>query len=52
MPSLMSRISRFARGPQGQEMQRKAMRFARSPEGKRKIQQVRTQLASRRTTKR
>ena len=48
MPSLMSRISRFARGPQGQEMQRKAMRFARSPEGKRKIAQVRSRLARKR----
>jgi hypothetical protein len=48
MPSLMSRISRFARGPQGQEMQRKAMRFARSPEGKRKIAQVRQRFARKR----
>jgi hypothetical protein len=48
MPSLMSRISRFARSPQGQEMSRKAMRFARSPEGKRKIAQVRSRFARRR----
>jgi hypothetical protein len=48
MPSLMSRISRFARSPQGQEVQRKAMRFARSPEGKRKIAEVRQRFARKR----
>ena len=48
MPSLMSRISRFARGPQGQEMQRKGMRFARSPEGKRKIAQFRSRFGRKR----
>ncbi len=48
MPSLVSRISRFARSPKGQELQRKATRFARSPEGKRKIAQVRQRFAKKR----
>ena len=48
MPSMMSRIARFARSPQGQEASRKAMRFARSPEGKRKIAQVRSRFAKKR----
>jgi hypothetical protein len=48
MASLMSKITRFARSPQGQEMSQKAMRFARSPEGKRKIAQARQRLASKR----
>ena len=48
MPSLMNRITRFARSRQGQEMTQKAMRFARSPEGKRKIAQARQRLAGRR----
>ena len=52
MPSLLGKVARFARTPQGREMTHKAMRFARSPEGKRKIQSVRSQLASRRAAKR
>jgi hypothetical protein len=48
MPSLMSRISSFARSPRGQELTRKATRFARSPEGKRRIAQVRERFARKR----
>jgi hypothetical protein len=44
--SLFSRISRFARSPQGRRMTQQAMSYARSPEGKRKIAQVRRKLAS------
>jgi hypothetical protein len=46
--SLFSRISRFARSPQGRRMTQQAMSYARSPEGKRKIAQARQRLASRR----
>jgi hypothetical protein len=44
--SLFTRISRFARSPQGRRMTQQAMSYARSPEGKRKIAQVRQKLAS------
>jgi hypothetical protein len=49
MASLMSKVTRFARSRQGQEMTHKAMRFARSPEGKRKIAQARARVAGKRT---
>ena len=45
--SLLTKISRFARSPQGRRMTQQAMNYARSPQGKRKIAQVRKQLASR-----
>jgi hypothetical protein len=46
--SLLSKISRFARSPQGRRLTQQAMDYARSPQGKRKIADVRRQLASRR----
>ena len=46
--SLISKLTRFARSPQGRRMTQQAMTYARSPEGKRKIADVRRQLASRR----
>jgi hypothetical protein len=46
--SLMSKIARFARSPQGRRMAQQAMRYAKSPEGKRKIADARRQLAARR----
>jgi hypothetical protein len=45
--SLMSKLAKFARSPQGQRYTRQAMDYAKSPEGKRKIADVRRQLASR-----
>ena len=45
--SLMSKLARFARSPQGRKMTKQAMDYAKSPEGKRKIAQVRKQLAAR-----
>jgi hypothetical protein len=45
--SLLSKITRFARSPQGRRMTQQAMTYARSPEGKRKIAQARQQLARR-----
>jgi hypothetical protein len=45
--SLMTKLTRFARSPQGRKMTKQAMDYAKSPEGKRKIAQVRKQLASR-----
>jgi hypothetical protein len=46
--SLLSKISRFARSPQGRRLTNQAMAYARSPEGKRKIAQARQRLAGRR----
>ncbi len=48
MASLFSKVSRFARSPQGRRATDKAMRFARSPEGKRKIAQFRQRFAAKR----
>ena len=45
--SLMSRISKFARSPQGRRAAAAAMAYARSPKGRAKIEQVRRQLAKR-----
>jgi hypothetical protein len=49
--SIFSKVSRFARSPQGQRAFRSASRYAQSPKGKRQIAQVRERLASRRTGK-
>ncbi len=48
MPSLMSRISRFARSPEGRRAAEKAKGFARNPENRRKIEQLRTRFARKR----
>jgi hypothetical protein len=49
--SILTKISRFARSPQGRRMTQQAMTYARNPEGKRKIADVRRQLASRRKSR-
>ena len=46
-PSLVGRIARFARSPQGRKLAAKAQNYAQSPEGKRKIQQTRDTIAKR-----
>lgn len=43
--SLMDRLSRLARSPQGRRYVDKAKHYAQSPEGKRQIEQARTRLA-------
>jgi hypothetical protein len=48
MPSLMSRISRFARSPQGRRMAEQAKDFASKPENRRKIEQLRGRFARKR----
>ena len=40
-------ISKFARSPQGRRYTKQAMDYAKSPEGKRRIDGVRKQLATR-----
>lgn len=47
MPSLINRISRFARSPQGRRAAEKAKSYAASPEGRRKIERVRRRFAKR-----
>jgi hypothetical protein len=45
--SLMNRIAKFARSPQGRRAAAAAMAYAQSPKGRAKIEQVRKQLAAR-----
>ena len=47
MAGLLSKVTRFARGPQGRKLANRAQTYAKSAEGKRKIEQVRGQLARR-----
>ena len=49
MPGLMSKITRFARSPQGRKLANRAQSYARSPEGKRKIADVRGRMGKRGT---
>jgi hypothetical protein len=46
---VFNRILRFARSPQGKRLMSDAGRYARSPQGRRQIDNVRRQLASRRS---
>jgi len=48
MPSLIGRISRFARSPQGRKLTNRAQSYAKSPEGKQKVDQVRRRFAKKR----
>ena len=45
--SLMNRIAKFARSPQGRRAAAAAMAYAQSPKGRAKIEQARKQLAAR-----
>ena len=45
MPSLMSRISKFARSPQGRRAAEQAKQYASKPENRRKIEQLRGRFA-------
>jgi hypothetical protein len=47
MPSLISRISNFARSPQGRRFGDQARRFASKPENRRKIQGIFGRLTGR-----
>jgi hypothetical protein len=44
--SMIARIARFARSPQGRRLAREVAAYARSPEGKRRIEQARRQFAN------
>jgi hypothetical protein len=45
--SLMNRIAKFARSPQGRRAAAAAMAYAQSPRGRARIEQARKQLAAR-----
>jgi len=45
MPSLISRVARFARSPQGRRLADQAKRFASKPENRQKIEQLRARFA-------
>lgn len=48
MPSLISKISSFARSPQGKRYATKAQNYAKSPEGKRQFEGLRRRFAKKR----
>lgn len=48
MPSLMSRLAKFARSPQGRKAAAQAKEFASKPENRRKIEQLRGRFARKR----
>jgi len=45
--SLLNKLSRFARSPQGRKLTDRAMTYARSPQGRRQIEQARVRLTKR-----
>jgi hypothetical protein len=48
MPSLIGRVAKFARSPQGRNLATKAQQFASKPENRRKITELRWRLAKKR----
>jgi hypothetical protein len=50
--SILNRIMRFARSPQGRQLASEAGRYARSPQARRHFDQVRRQIAGRRMQRR
>ena len=46
-PSLLSRVAKFARSPQGRRLADSAVRTARDPKTRRQIDQVRRRLVQR-----
>jgi hypothetical protein len=44
MPSLVNRVAKFARSPQGRRLADQAVRAARDPKTKRQIEYVRARL--------
>jgi hypothetical protein len=45
--SLLNKLSRFARSPQGRKLADRASAYARSPKGRRQIEQARARLTRR-----
>jgi hypothetical protein len=46
-PSLVNRVAKFARSPQGRRLAEQAVRAARDPKTKRQIEHVRERLVQR-----
>jgi hypothetical protein len=47
MPSLLSKVARFAQSPQGRQLTEKARRAAKDPKNRARIEQARARLAKR-----
>jgi hypothetical protein len=47
MPSLIDRVTRFARSPQGRRLTDRAQRLARDPRTRRRIDEARARLSRR-----
>jgi len=47
MPSLIDRVTRFARSPQGRRLTERAQRLARDPRTRRRIDEARARLSRR-----
>jgi hypothetical protein len=45
--SILNRIARFARSPQGRRLASQAGRYARSPQGRARLEGLRRQIAGR-----
>jgi len=45
--SLLNKLTRFARSPQGRKLTNRATSYARSPQGRRQIEQARARLMRR-----
>ena len=45
MPSLVSKVTQFARSPQGRRLAGRVQEYARRPETRRQISQVRARIA-------
>jgi hypothetical protein len=48
MPTLLDKVTRFARSPEGRRAVERAQRLARDPRTKRRITEARKRLASKR----
>jgi hypothetical protein len=48
-PSLLSKVTQFARSPQGRRLAGQATRAARDPKKRRQLEQVRARLTQRRS---
>jgi hypothetical protein len=46
--SLIGRVARFARSPQGKKLARNAQQFVAKPENRQKVEQLRTRFARKR----
>jgi hypothetical protein len=48
MPSLFSRITKFAKSPQGKKLAKEAQQFVSKPENRKKVADLRSRVAKKR----